>query len=84
MRPWGHEEQTLTFLYAVHPTWEQTAEFSKCPTVPSLNKGSDKTDQDIKVGMLNEDRRMNTYSEQSESSPAGAREARFFLNIFLL
>ena len=39
-------------------------------------KGSDKTDQDFKVGILNEDRRMNTYSEQSESSPAGARKAR--------
>ena len=46
-------------------------------------KGSDKTDQDIKVGILNEDRRMNTYSEQSESSPAGARKARLlFFNIF--
>ena len=39
MGPWGHEEQTLTFLYAAHPTWEQTAEFSKCPTAPSLNEG---------------------------------------------
>ena len=78
MRPWGHEEQTLTFLYAAHPTWEQTAEFSKCPTAPAWMKGSDKTDQDIEVGILNEDRRMNTHSEQSESSLAGAREARFF------
>ena len=39
MRPWGHEGQTLTFLHAAHPTWEQTAEFSKCPTAPSLNEG---------------------------------------------
>ena len=39
-------------------------------------KGSDKTDQDFEVGILNEDRRMNTDSEQSESSPAGARKAR--------
>ena len=46
-------------------------------------KGSDKTDQDFKVGISNEDRRMNTDSEQSGSSPAGARKARlFFLNIF--
>ena len=46
-------------------------------------KGSDKTDQDFKVGILNEDRRMNTDSEQSGSSPAGARKARlFFLNFF--
>ena len=46
-------------------------------------KGSDKTDQDFKVGILNEDRRMNTDSEQSGSSPARAREARlFFFLIF--
>ena len=48
-------------------------------------KGSDKTDQDFKVGILNEDRRMNTDSEQSGSSSAGAREARLlFLYFFLL
>ena len=41
-------------------------------------KGSDKTDQDFKVGILNEDIRMNTDLEQSGSSPAGAREARLF------
>ena len=48
-------------------------------------KGSDKTDQDFKVGILNEDRRMNTDSEQSGSSPAGKGEARlFFFNIFFI
>ena len=41
-------------------------------------KGSDKTDQDFKVGILNEDRRMNTDSEQSGSGSAGAREAKIF------
>ena len=48
--------------------------------------GSDKTDQDFKVGILNEDRRMNTDLEQSGSSPAGAREARlfFFFYIFFI
>ena len=47
-------------------------------------KGSDKTDQDFKVGILNEDKRINTDSEQSGSSPAGTGEARcFFLNLFL-
>ena len=47
-------------------------------------KGSGKTDQHFKVGILNEDRRMNTGLEQSGSSPAGAREARllFFLHFF--
>ena len=41
-------------------------------------KGSGKTDQDFKVGILNEDRRMNTDLEQSGSSPAGTGEARLF------
>ena len=45
-------------------------------------KGSDKTDQDFKVGILNGDRRMNTDSEQSGSSPAGARKARLFFLYF--
>ena len=42
-------------------------------------KGSDKTDQDFKVGISNEDRRMNTNSEQSGSSPVGTGEARLLL-----
>ena len=45
-------------------------------------KGSDITDQDFKVGILNEDRRINTDSEQSGSSPAGARKARLFFLYF--
>ena len=49
-------------------------------------KGSDKTDQDFKVGILNEDRRMNNDSEQSGSSPAGTGEARllFFGYFFII
>ena len=47
-------------------------------------KGSDKTDQDFKVGILNEDRRMNTDSEQSGNGSAGAREARLLFFIFFL
>ena len=49
-------------------------------------KGSDKTDQDFKVGISNEDRRMNTDSERSGSSPAGTGEARllFFLILFFI
>ena len=47
-------------------------------------KGSDKTDRDFKVGIFNEDRRMNTDSQHSESSPAGARKARLlFLYIYI-
>ena len=47
-------------------------------------KGSDKTDQDFKVGISNEGRRMNTDSEQSGSSPVGTGEARllFFVIYF--
>ena len=47
-------------------------------------KGSDKTDQDFEVGISNEDRRMNTHSEQSGSSPTGTGEARllFFCSFF--
>ena len=48
-------------------------------------KGSDKTDQDFKVGISNEDRRMNTDSEQSGSSLAGTGEARLlFFSIFFI
>ena len=48
-------------------------------------KGSDKTDQDFKVGISNEDRRMNADSEMSGSSPAGTGEARLhFFSFFLL
>ena len=48
-------------------------------------KGSDKTDQDFKVGISNEDRRINTDSEESGSSPVGTGEARllfFFIFFF--
>ena len=49
-------------------------------------KGSDKTDQDFKVGISNEDRRINTDSERSGSSPAGTGEARllFFIIFFIV
>ena len=39
LRPRRHGEQTLTFLYAAHPTWEQTVNSSKCSTVPGSNEG---------------------------------------------
>ena len=49
-------------------------------------KGSGKTDQDFKVGILNEDRKRNTDSGQSGSSLAGTGEARllFFLILFFI
>ena len=48
-------------------------------------KVSDKTDQDFKVGISNEDRRMNANSEMSGSSPAGTGEARLlFFSFFFI
>ena len=48
-------------------------------------KGSDKTDQDFKAGISNEDKRTNTDLEKSGSNPAGTGEARLlFFGIFLL
>ena len=38
LRPRGHVEQTLTFLYAVHSTWEQTVSSLKCSTVHGLDE----------------------------------------------
>ena len=39
-------------------------------------KGIDKTDQDFKVGILNEDTKRKTESKHGESNPAGTRKAR--------
>ena len=49
---------------------------------PAWMKGIDTTDQDFKVGILNEDRRMNTDSERSRGNPAGARLARLLCFLF--
>ena len=46
-------------------------------------KGADKTDQDSKVGISNEDRRMNTDSDQSGSSPDN-RDKLYYFNKILL
>ena len=67
------------------PLGNKRLNFLSVQLPPAWMKGSDKTDQDFKVGILNEDRRMNTDSEQSGSSPAGARKARlFFFIIFFI
>ena len=49
-------------------------------------KESDKTDQDFKVGISNEDKRMSTYLEKSGSRPARTGEARllFFWYLFIV
>ena len=66
------------------PLGNKLLNFLSVQLPPAWMKGSDKTDQDFKVGILNEDRRMNTDLEQSGSSPAGAREARLFFLIFFI
>ena len=67
------------------PLGNKRLNFLSVQLPPAWMKGSDKTDQDFKVGILNEDRRMNTDSEQSGSSSAGAREARLlFFYIFFI
>ena len=68
------------------PLGNKLLNFLSVQLAPAEMKGSDKTDRDFKVGILNEDRRMNTYSEQSESSPAGARKTRllFFKTYFFI
>ena len=66
------------------PLGNKRLNFLSVQLPPAWMKGSDKTDQDFKVGIFHEDRRMNTDSEQSGSSPAGARVARllFFFKFF--
>ena len=82
MRHWGHEEQTLTFLHAALSTWGQTANFLSVQLPPTCMKGSDKTDQDFKVGISNEDRRVTTDSGQSGSSPVGTGRLDYFFCYF--
>ena len=85
MRPWRHEEQTLTFLHAVPPPLgDKRKNFLSVQLPPAWMKGSDKTDQDFKVGILNEDRRNNTNLESrvEATRKAGTRLARFFYFFF--
>ena len=64
------------------PLGNKRLDFLSVQLPPAWMKGSGKTDQDFKDGILNEDRKRNTDSEQSGSSLAGTGEARllFFLN----
>ena len=66
------------------PLGNKLLNFLSVQLPPAWMKGSDKTDQDFKVGIFNEDRRINTDSEQSGSSPAGARKVRYFFLIFFI
>ena len=67
------------------PLGNKRLNFLSVQLPPAWIKGSGKTDQDFKVGILNEDRRMNTDLEQSGSSPAGrGRLDYFFLNFFIV
>ena len=76
---------SLSFMLPT-PLRNKRLNFLSVKLPPASMKETDKTDQDFEVGILNEDRRMNTDSEQSGSGMAGAREARvpFFIYFFLL
>ena len=67
------------------PLGNKRLNFLSVQLPPAWMKGSDKTGQDFKVGISNEDSRMDTDSEQSRNSPAGTGKARsFFKNIFFI
>ena len=66
------------------PLGNKRLNFLSVQLPPAWMKGSGKTDQDFKVGILNLDRRMTTDSEQSESSPAGTRGARLLFFYFFI
>ena len=74
------------FFTLPSPLGNKRLNFLSVQLPPAWMKGSDKTDQDFKVGISNEDRRMNTDSEQSGNSPAGTGEARllFFCIFFIV
>ena len=82
--PEGMRSKLSLFSTLPTPLGNKRLNFLSVQLPPAWMKGSDKTDQDFKVGILNEDRRMNTDLEQSASSPAGARKARLFFFIFFL
>ena len=68
------------------PLGNKRLDFLSVQLPPAWMRGSGKTDQDFKVGIFNEDRRLNTDSGRSGSSPAGTGEARliFFFNLFFV
>ena len=61
------------------PLGNKLLNFLSVQLPPGWMKGIDKTDQHFKVGILNEDTRMNTESKHGQSNPAGARKARLLL-----
>ena len=69
------------------PLGDKRPNFLSVQLPPTWMKGSDKTDQDFKVGISNEDKRINTDSEESGSSPVGTGKARllfFWLFFFIV
>jgi len=56
--PFGSKRSTLSSVYLS----------------PALMKGSDKTDQDFKLGILNEDSRINTDLERHSGSNPKSRD----------
>ena len=69
--PWSMRSKLSLSFTLPSPLGDKRPNFLSVQLPPGWMKGSDKTDQDFKVGIWNEDSRMNTDSEQSGSSPAG-------------
>ena len=76
---------TLTFLDAVLLTWEQAANSSKCPTVPSLNFRIRQSIIGFLSQNISEDIRNTPFqSRQSFHNPAGIWLARFWIFFLVL
>ena len=59
---------SLSFMLPT-PLRNKRLNFLSVKLPPASMKETDKTDQDFEVGIFNEERRMNTDSEQSGSGP---------------
>ena len=80
--PQSMRSELSLFFTLTSPLGDKRLNFLSVQLPPAWMKGSDKTDQDFKVGISNEDRRMNADSEMSGSSPAGTGEARLLFFSF--
>ena len=70
------------FFTLPSPLGNKRLNFLSVQLPPAWMKGSDKTDQDFKVGISNEDRRVTTDSGQSGSSPVGTGRLDYFFCYF--
>ena len=86
LRPQGHGSKLSLSSVLSTPLGSKRSIRPSAQLSPAWMRASDKTDQDFKLGILNEDIRSNINSDQqSGSNPeAGARLARFFFIFFNL